>query len=305
MANNAASSGFLFSELKPILESLGRGKILAIVTDSAKNCKSLRDKCEQFSPNILNLSCFVHSLNLICGKFLKIEKIDSVVSDCMRIISVFNYSNKLTAELKITNEMISSRGSRLAKVGNTRFSTHYDCISSLLSNEEGIKVLAENMRIGVEIKNIIRDEIWWINLKNVADLMKPIYQLIKFSESSTFRLSDSYVGILRMVYNIMNISEASHFGRAISKDIHNILSIRLDLMLKDDIFMVATFLDHRYNLINWSQSARARILKRLLEYLKGYNASEEELHQTRLQFEKFIPRKYLDKFIDSTSYLVF
>jgi hypothetical protein len=131
MANNAASSGFLFSELKPILESLGRGKILAIVTDSAKNCKSLRDKCEQFSPNILNLSCFVHALNLICGKFLKIEKIDSVVSDCMRIISVFNYSNKLTAELKITNEMISSRGSRLAKVGNTRFSTHYDCISSL------------------------------------------------------------------------------------------------------------------------------------------------------------------------------
>jgi hypothetical protein len=163
-------------------------------------------------------------------------------------------------------------------------------------------VLAENMRIGVEIKNIIRDEIWWINLKNVADLMKPIYHLIKFSESSTFRLSDSYVGILRMVYNIMNISEASHFGRAISKDIHNILSIRLDLMLKDDIFMVATFLDHRYNLINWSQSARARILKRLLEYLKGYNASEEELHQTRLQFEKLIPRKDLDKFIDSTSF---
>jgi hypothetical protein len=122
-------------------------------------------------------------------------------------------------------------------------------------------VLAENMRIGVEIKNIIRDEIWWINLKNVADLMKPIYQLIKFSESSTFRFSDSYVGILRMVYNIMNIFEASHFGRAISKDIHNILSIRLDLMLKDDIFMVATFLDHRYNLINWSQSAEQEFLK--------------------------------------------
>jgi uncharacterized protein with HEPN domain len=284
------SGDFLFNELIPVLMSLGEQKVLALVSDSAKNCLSVRKKINNAFPHILSISCNVHSLNLICERLFKIKELSDIFLKAIQVISAFNSSNKLTAELQSINELLGKKNKSLERAANTRFSTRYKCLETLALNEEALVIIGESApNISNHVKETLKNEIFWANCKNILEIIKPIYEMIKLSESSQFRLSDSYVGLMATVYRCKKACDQSRIGRKIMGEILNIFNCRMKMMVQDDIYITATYLDMRYNYIKWSSMARKRIIDRLLLFIGNYGAAVEEKAAIQQQFLKFNP----------------
>ena len=56
---------FLAEEILKVVEKIGPKKIIALVTDNASNCVKAREIVSSQYPNIMNLRCIAHFVNLI------------------------------------------------------------------------------------------------------------------------------------------------------------------------------------------------------------------------------------------------
>src|SRR5579859_8050306 len=114
LTENSHTGNYLAEVIGKVIEKIGPNKISAIVSDNAANVRSARNTLQDKYPNIENIRCIAHAINLIacditkkvlvivyCGRsifwvcFLKIpiKRVQNLNSSLMKIIFAAEVSN--------------------------------------------------------------------------------------------------------------------------------------------------------------------------------------------------------------------
>ncbi len=98
---------------------------------------------EQFQ-HIMPIRCIAHYINLLTTDICKLEFAQLILKKCMKLVRYFkaSYRTGETLKNKIMDNMIG--GSRLKGYCQTRWTTAFDCASSVLKYEEVLKNVSIN-----------------------------------------------------------------------------------------------------------------------------------------------------------------
>ena len=94
------TADFYFGETSAMIQSVGRSKVTAIVTDNAVSMRAMWKRVESEFPGIICLGCAAHSLNLLLLDVFKLDSPKQLLEMCKRITSLFAYSSQCDAILK-------------------------------------------------------------------------------------------------------------------------------------------------------------------------------------------------------------
>ncbi|MGH0153579.1 UNVERIFIED_CONTAM: hypothetical protein FKN15_003613 [Acipenser sinensis] len=135
--------------------SLDKSKLVAVTTDNGSNYVKAFDTILK----IPRLSCFVHNLNLIVNKTLKISEVEDAVKTCRSMVSLFSRSWKKKRELykkqkehgiaqhRLIGDVITRWGSICAVLAMDRASW------KLMPNEDTIDVLEDTAKVLAPVYN--------------------------------------------------------------------------------------------------------------------------------------------------------
>ena len=86
--------------------------------------------CEEY-PNILNVRCIAHCINLISSDIVKVHTIKSLIKCMNSLTKYFKNSNLASAWLKEAIQLKGIEGGGLKTYVETRWTTVYECVSSV------------------------------------------------------------------------------------------------------------------------------------------------------------------------------
>jgi|SRR3989337_1596718 len=122
---------FLGEEIIKIVEDIGPEKLAAIVSDNAPNaCAARKILCEKY-PHILNIRCIAHCINLITKDLCKHAFVVDTIRKVGTIHQYFTKSHAACQFLKDAVEVLQIKGGGLKSHTKTRWSTMWDCVSSI------------------------------------------------------------------------------------------------------------------------------------------------------------------------------
>lgn len=165
-------------------------KILAVVSDGAPNVACFRRYFREKHPHLLELTCVVHSFNLISKAVLEYPTLETVVKNVLTITASFTKSNKLSERLKIDRLEAGHKQTKLATVASTRFCSVYSCAERLVTFESSVRKVANlpDMKwTRKDVKTIVDDDVFWADARELCGIMKPIFEVLKAFESKKVR----------------------------------------------------------------------------------------------------------------------
>ena len=99
--------------IKNIILTVGLEKFVTIISDNRSNIVTARRMiCEEY-PNILNVKCIAHCINLINSDIVKINWIKSLIKCANSITKYFKNSHLASAWLKEVIQLKGIKGGRL------------------------------------------------------------------------------------------------------------------------------------------------------------------------------------------------
>ncbi|CAG8708244.1 1015_t:CDS:2 [Cetraspora pellucida] len=131
-SSESYTSNFIASEIVDIIERIGPQKFAAIITDSAANLKSAREKIQTKYPHIVNIRCIAHAINLIATDLSKIREIKMFIDQCGKVIKHFTKSPQKLALLRQGLSSMKIRFEGLETWCQTRWGSLYDTTNSIL-----------------------------------------------------------------------------------------------------------------------------------------------------------------------------
>ncbi len=114
-----------------VIEQVGANKFVAIVSDNASNVTAARRIVTQKYPNIININCIAHCINLISSDIVKITQVKYLLKCCNILTKFFKNSNIAGSWLKEAIDLKEIEGGNLKTYVETRWTTVYDCVASV------------------------------------------------------------------------------------------------------------------------------------------------------------------------------
>lgn len=209
-------------------EFINPSKINSIVSDEASNCRVARNlmvKKEGYR-GALHFRCFAHVLNLVGKQAAASASLKKVLEAAESIVKFVNHRQVLRAILESQNGY-----SKLVSDVSTRWYTTRKKVTSLLKNKFYMdKVMHDHGgSIFEENEDSIRDNGFWSDLQEIADLYDPLCELIAYSEGLESSLSRAFEKFLHFGMRIYN--ERNKKFRPAAFDAFLIHFSRLDLDL--------------------------------------------------------------------------
>jgi len=99
LSENSHTGNFLSEIIGEVIEKIGANKISAIVSDNASNVCSARQVIQNKYPNIENVRCIVHAINLIACDIVKNSFGDRLLKKVNILASFFKSSHQAGAKL--------------------------------------------------------------------------------------------------------------------------------------------------------------------------------------------------------------
>ena len=106
-------------------------KFVVIVSDNASNVTAARRIVTQKYPNIININCIANYINLISLDIVKITQVKYLVKCCNILTKFFKNSNIAESWLKEAIDLKEIEGGNLKTYVETRWTTVYNCITSV------------------------------------------------------------------------------------------------------------------------------------------------------------------------------
>lgn len=138
----------------------------------------------QFS-HVFMVPCDSHGLQLLIKDLLTLPSIDVVFKKCQSIISHFNHSPLQLSILRaIQMEEYGEEKSLLSAI-ITRWGSQYTMLQSIKRSEAALSKFArrEDIDLGATLKAVLEDDLFWIYLGRLIQIIKPLHEAIKMSES--------------------------------------------------------------------------------------------------------------------------
>lgn len=112
---------------------------MAIVSDNAKNIAAARQIVVQKYPNIINIRCIAHCINLISSDIVKITQVEYLVKCCNILTKFFKNSHIAGSWLKEAINLKGIDGGNLKTYVKTRWITIYECVASVWRLKEALQ----------------------------------------------------------------------------------------------------------------------------------------------------------------------
>ncbi len=313
LKGEAATSANLLNLVEQHTTSINYRLIVAFVTDGARNMTLLRRLFTERYPHVMHITCIVHSLNLLCKSILDNDSFKDTISKVLSINASFNKSNKLSEKLKQLRFDGGNKQYTLTSIASTRFCTIYLCAEKLVSFQNDIKKVSSDPDIKWTdkiTKNLIADDVFWSEARELCNIIKPIYEILKYFESKKVTLSDCFINFyLAIIQTIKYLTSSACFSGSTSS-VYNIISQMCKNYIQDDIFLLCTFLDPTYN-IKFNDVTIKRIKNKFIKYVcswcvEGDDSSKSmfiEHFNSYCEIRDIIDNKYWEK-QEKNTYLV-
>lgn len=289
MGSTSATAENLFQHLKPIIELVGSSKISSLITDGAANMTALKRTVQFNYPHIKGIKCLVHSLNILCTSYFKIEPLKKLFNECSEIISAFKKSNKLMGYLKDIKTDLGEPSQSFVDLSSTRFATCYLCMAGLIANKNALISLCRTFPLKEHLQDLILDELFWKSVTDVATTIAPLYDTIKMCESPIFRPSDAFFSVLKLVFSqILSLQDKTFL---LANDIQSHISVCLTKIvssyLEDPLIILAVLLDNRYK-PKLSDDLVQQSKETLIAYTRSFGASEGLVERIMIDYSKYL-----------------
>jgi hypothetical protein len=143
-SRDSHTSNFLRNKIIEVINDVGSEKFSSIVSDNASNMVLAKQLVHQKFNNIIPIRCISHHINLISTDICKLDFAKSTLKKCMKLVSFFKMSHQANHHLKekISESMVEGGG--LKSYCKTRWTTAWDCVSSILRCEKILKEVSIN-----------------------------------------------------------------------------------------------------------------------------------------------------------------
>ena len=136
LSESSHTGTFLAKELEEIIEQIGAERFSAIVSDAGANIQNARKLIAEKYPNILNVRCIAHSINLISKDICNTPFANKILTRCNTVVTFFKRSHQGGAALKKEAKCFNISGGGLKRWVNTRWHTMFDCVDSIKRYKE-------------------------------------------------------------------------------------------------------------------------------------------------------------------------
>ncbi|KAJ7439427.1 ribonuclease H-like domain-containing protein [Mycena galericulata] len=221
------------------MDDIGRELWGAMGSDSTNVTLAARRGVVYEAPAILDLCDVVHFIQHIIGDINELPEYESMMNILKPLIRHFSKSGKSKAYLRDSGEGMAEDGGNipvhmLAKIGKTRFATHFIAYQEVFGNRTSIK-----------LPTFIRDMLSYEII--VAPLARSLWSL----EATTANASDAFVFWLAIAHALDSIFEKMEKDTGISNKlaghVRAIFNTRYSQFFNhNDVYFVAFCLDPRY-----------------------------------------------------------
>lgn len=205
------TANFISDEILKVIEEVGSEKFSSVVSDNASTMVAAKRLVNKKYSHIMPVRCITHHINLLTSDIMKHEFSKLTISRCMKIVNYFLRSYKAGALLTkdIKDNLIEGGG--LRGYCKTRWSTAFDCLTSILRCERSLHNILETRSdtLSSEIKDLLQNRIFFQDIEELIKIIKPIKEVLTSLEYRTTTLSDCFVqlmklGIMIRISNVLN-----------------------------------------------------------------------------------------------------
>lgn len=179
---------YLAEIIGSVIEKYGPDKFFVVIADNAQNMKAALTLLKEKYPHIVPLGCIAHLLHLLCGDILGCQTVKSFFAEVITIVKTIKNSHILKALFdEISSEKRFKDRISLKLPGQTRWGSHLFCLESLQSNKVVLQTLAVNEKADLDPsikRTLLDDAVFWVRIKKMINLLKPIVDLITSIESN-------------------------------------------------------------------------------------------------------------------------
>lgn len=189
--SNSHDAEYLAQLITNVMEKYGPKKFLVVIADNAANMKAALHMIKGKFPHIVPLGCLAHLLHLLCSDILSCQTAHAFIANAVQVVKTITHSHILKAlfdEILAADKKFKDRIS-LKVPGKTRWGSHLLCLESLQSNKVALQTLVVSEKaqsyLKPEIKKrILDDDVFWVRINKMIELIKPIVRMITTLESN-------------------------------------------------------------------------------------------------------------------------
>jgi hypothetical protein len=122
-----------------VIKKVGNENFVAIVSDHGSNVASARRIITEKYPNIINVRCIAHCINLISSDIIKIPQVKDLVRRANIITKFFKYSTLAAFWLEEAIKTKNIQGGSLKTYVETRWTTVFECTSSIWQLKDALQ----------------------------------------------------------------------------------------------------------------------------------------------------------------------
>jgi hypothetical protein len=261
-------------------------RINSIATDTCNTMLSMRKELLQ-SPDfkhVLFIPCDSHGIQLLVKDLLSIPRLQTILNKAQAIVKAFRKAPLQYARLReIQLEIYNEHRSLILSV-ITRWGTQFRLVNSVIKSKEALRRYVEKYEpkdLKFEAFEYIFDRDFWRDIDTIRELLQPIDEILRMSESSKSHLGhvfSRWMDILKhLKRKISDIPELDEFTSA-----SGTFATRYKRQVSP-IHILAFYLvpNHHHTPLS------AEHENIIYEFIKQYTTSDEELRTFLVEFQAF------------------
>jgi hypothetical protein len=250
----SATSQNISELLLKTIDEVGPFNVIQVITDNAANCKGAGKIIERMHPHIFWSGCLVHTLNLLMHDIVKHKECGWINQLYKRGKQVIKY---ITGHSRVNYFYSTYSKLQILKIAPTRFASYYLTFRRLLKVRQALASmvmsdewddLSSDKEGALAVKNTVLDSQFWTQVRYVLQFTKPIYNMIKFSDSDRPIIGEVYEQMDTMLGLIKDIVEPKDV------DLYNLIRVEVEKrweMLNIPLHALAYVLTPKYYHISW------------------------------------------------------
>lgn len=287
LSENSHTADYLTMVIEKVINDIGKDRICAVVSDNAANVRNARKIIHENHPNIENVRCIAHAVNLIACDIVKEKFGDRLLKRVNILANFFRSSHQANSKLTqiIKDKEISGGGLKL--YCKTRWTTASESVNSVINLESALEEMATNydhLLTNDKIKQIIQLRGFFSDLRVLAFVLDPLRKAVLSLESKKATLADCFLSLARLAATLKKLPRS--FNTSFRNHCIKVINERCD-EFDDDIYITCFFLDPRFRSAPLKERAFKRVLRSATLIGKRLGFDRYEVNVLCAQIQKY------------------